>query len=319
MSFSWSWAFVLFLPLPLLVWLYLRGLKPSSKAVVMYPGLSGLIGASKTSSWHKHIPALLYALALSAGIIALARPVIPIPIADPRAGIILALDVSRSMMATDIKPNRFDAARAALKIFVENLPQGTQVGLVTFARYATTVVPLTDDHATVLKAVEILEMDFGTVIGDGLVESMANLPSLKDRKAEDDDPSKLATIILLSDGRSMDGIDPLDAAREAKQQQIIVHTIGAGSITDGPIPGIPPRYQFAARFDEETLKGVAHIAGGQYHYVGSAADLKQTYKQISRLITNRFAKDEVTALVALIAAGLLGSSLVVSELRRKVI
>ena len=285
----------------------------------MYPGLSSLIQAGKTSSWRKHIPALLYALALSAGIIALARPNLPIPIADPRAGIILALDVSRSMMATDIKPNRFDAARDALKTFVENLPQGTQVGLVTFARYATTVVPLTDDHATVLKAVELLEMDFGTVIGDGLVESMSNLPSLKDRKAEDDDPSKLATIILLSDGRSMDGTDPLEAALEAKHQQIIVHTIGAGSITDGPIPGIPPRYQFAARFDEETLKDVARIAGGQYHFVDSARDLKQTYKQISRLVTNRFAQDEVTALVALVAAGLLGSSLVVSELRRKVI
>ena len=273
----------------------------------MYPGLSNLIQVGKTSSWRKHIPAVFYVLAISSGIFALARPMMPIPIADPRAGIILALDVSRSMMATDIKPNRFDAAREALKTFVENLPQGTQVGLVTFARYATTVVPLTDDHATVLKAVDILEMDFGTVIGDGLVESISNLPSLKDRKAEDDDPSKLATIILLSDGRSMNGIDPLDAALEAKQQKIIVHTIGAGSITDGPIPGIPPRYQFAARFDAQTLKDVARIAGGQYHFVDSANDLKQTYKQISRLVTNRFAQDEVTALAALIAAGLLGS------------
>jgi Ca-activated chloride channel homolog len=318
MSFSWAWAFFLLLLLPLLFWLYRRGLKPSAKSVVLYPGLSTLLQASKQSSWRKHLPLVLYALALTAGIVALARPVVPIPIADPRAGIILALDVSRSMMATDIKPNRFDAAREALKNFVENVPQGTQIGLVTFARYATTVVPLTDDHETVLKAVEMLEMDFGTVIGDGLVESMNNLPSLKDRKAEDDDPSKLATIILLSDGRSMDGVDPLEAASNAKQQQIIVHTIGAGSITDGPIPGIPMRYQFAARFDEETLKDVAQIAGGQYHYVASAGDLKQTYKQISRLVTSRFAKDEVTALVALIAGILLGSSLLLGEFRRKV-
>jgi Ca-activated chloride channel family protein len=319
MSFTWVWAFLLLLLLPLGFWIYRKTLKPSAKSVVLYPGLSTLIEASKASSWRNYLPVVLYGLALTAGIVALARPVVPIPIADPRAGIILAIDVSRSMMATDIKPNRFDAARVALKTFVESVPKGTHLGLVTFARYATTVVPLTDDHATILKAVEMLEMDFGTVIGDGLMESMSNLPSLKDRKAEDDDPSKLATIILLSDGRSMDGVDPLEAAKEAKQQHIIVHTIGAGSITDGPIPGIPLRYQFAARFDENTLKDVARITGGQYHFVDSASDLKQTYKQISRLVTNRFAKDEVTALAALIAAGLLGTSLIFSEFKRKVL
>jgi Ca-activated chloride channel homolog len=315
--FSWSWALFFLLLLPLLVWFYRRGLKPSAKSVVVYPGLSLLMQANQRR-WKRHLPAALYGLSLVVAIVALARPVLPIPIADPRAGIILALDVSRSMMATDIKPNRFDAARAALKTFVENLPQGTKVGLVTFARYATTVVPLTDDHKTILKAVDLLEMDFGTVIGNGLMESISDLPTLKDRLAEDDDPSRLATIILLSDGRSMDGVDPIEAAQEAKRQKIIIHTIGAGSITDGPIPGIPPRYQFAARFDAETLKAVAEIAGGQYHFVDSASDLKQTYKQISRLITNRFAYDEVTALVALVAALLLASSLLLGEFRRKV-
>lgn len=319
MSFSWIWALCLLLVLPLLIWLYHRGLKPASQSVVLYPGLDNLMQASKKSSWRKHVPAMLYALTLVLGIFALARPNFPVPVADPRAGIILALDISRSMMATDIKPNRFDAARAALKTFVENLPQGTQIGLVTFARYATTVVPLTDNHETVLKAVQMLEMDFGTVIGDGLIESIKNLPSLEDRQAEAGDPSKLATIILLSDGRSMDGIDPLRAAREARDQQIIVHTIGAGSISDGPIPGLPPRYQFAARFDEETLKAVAQIAGGQYHFVDSASDLKQTYRQISKLVTNRFKQDEVTAFFALATAGLLAMSMLLGQFGRKVI
>jgi Ca-activated chloride channel homolog len=265
------------------------------------------------------VPAILYTLALAAGIFAVARPALSIPQADPRAGIILTLDVSRSMMATDIRPNRFNAAREALIAFVEGLPEGTRVGLVTFARYATTVVPLTDDHASVIRAVNYLQMDFGTAIGSGLEESLRVLPTLEEREESGDDPQRLATMILLSDGRSVIGADPLEVTEEAVKQKVTVHTIGVGSITDGPVPGLPPRYQYAARFDEETLRSIADRTGGEYHFVDSAAELRRTYEEISRSLVFSTRFDEVSAGAAVLSALFLMSSLALSQWRRQVL
>ena len=107
-------------------------------------------------------------------------------------------------------------------------------------------------------------MDFGTVIGDALLAGVRALPSLERRQELSDDPRSLATIVLLTDGRSFGGIDPIVALDEVKEAQVTVHTVGVGSLTEGPIPGIPLQYQFAARFDEATLRTIAEETAGQY-------------------------------------------------------
>jgi Ca-activated chloride channel homolog len=321
MSFFWPWLLALLILLPIAVFFYRRRIEAPAKSAVLHPNLA-LLFRAKQSVRHSpmYVPAILYTLALAAGIFALARPALSIPQADPRAGVVLTLDVSRSMMATDIRPNRFNAAREALIAFVKDLPEGTRVGLVTFARYATTVVPLTDDHDSVIRAVNYLQMDFGTAIGSGIEESLRVLPTLEEREeAGDDDPQRLATMVLLSDGRSVIGADPLEATAEAAKQKVTIHTIGVGSITDGPVPGLPPRYQYAARFDEETLRAIADRTGGEYHFVDSAAELKRTYEQISRSLVFSTRFDEVSAGAALVSAIFLISSLALSQWRRQVI
>jgi Ca-activated chloride channel homolog len=320
MNFFWPWLLGLLILLPLAVFFYRKRIEAPAKAAVLHPNLAILFRA-KQSVRHSpmYVPAILYTLALAAGIFALARPALSIPQADPRAGIVLTLDVSRSMMATDIRPNRFNAAREALITFVEGLPEGTRVGLVTFARYATTIVPLTDDHESVIRAVNYLQMDFGTAIGSGIEESLRVLPTLEERAESGDDPQRLATMILLSDGRSVIGADPLEVTEEAVKQKVTVHTIGVGSITDGPVPGLPPRYQYAARFDEETLRAIADRTGGEYHFVDSAAELKRTYEEISRSLVFSTRFDEVSAGAALVSAIFLMSSLALSQWRRQVL
>lgn len=318
--FLWPWALAVLALVPLLVWLYRRNMRPPAKTAALHPDLVLLSSAAKRGSRAaRHWPALFYLVACMFAFVALARPTFAVPEANPQAGIMLALDVSRSMQGMDVEPSRFEAARAAVKTFVQGLPNGTQVGLVTFAGYATQVVPPTDDHERLLEAVDLLRMDFGTVIGDAMIASMRALPDLETRQGMSDDPSSLATIILLTDGRNFGGVEPLVALNRVKEQQITVHTIGVGSATEGDIPGIPPQYQFAARFDESILRTIAEETNGEYVFVDSAGELKSVYRALSRSLVWRFQREEATAVGALAAALLLCLSVTLGELRRRVL
>ncbi|MCX7782042.1 MAG: VWA domain-containing protein, partial [Meiothermus sp.] len=146
MVFIWPWALGLLLLVPLLIWLYRQSLRPPAESVVLHPDVAILARASRRAQhWRLHLPAGLYMLALVVAIFALARPTLPVLQADPRAAVVLTVDISRSMQATDVQPSRFEAARAALRTFIRELPEGTRVALVTFSRDAQLVVPLTTD------------------------------------------------------------------------------------------------------------------------------------------------------------------------------
>ncbi|AWR86897.1 vWA domain-containing protein [Meiothermus taiwanensis] len=318
MVFLWPWALALLLLVPLLVWLYGRALRRPSELVVLHPDAAALARSRKVPGGWQHLPAGLYLLALVAVVLALARPSLPVWQADPKAAVVLTVDISLSMRATDVQPSRFEAARAALRTFIRELPEGVRLALVTFARDAHLVVPLTTDRRRLLEAVDFLELNLGTAIGDAILESIQALPPLSER-AEDPDPRRLATIILLTDGRSLGGVDPVEAAQEAARLQIRVHTIGIGRATDGPVPGLPEQYALAAQFDEETLKEIARVGDGQYFFVDSAAKLKETYRNLSRQMSWRVRQDEVTAVFALLSASLLLFSLGLAQLRRRVV
>jgi Ca-activated chloride channel family protein len=314
MGFLNPWALLGLLALPLLVLLYRRGVRGRSRAFATYPDARVLLGTQGHNPRTVYLPALLYLITLVLGLLALARPSLVVPQADPRASVMLALDVSRSMAAGDVKPSRFIAAQSAVKTFVRELPEGARVGLVIFARYARLVVPLTREHYRVMEAANLLNMDYGTTIGDGIMESLRALPSLEERLATGEDPRKLATIILLSDGRNFGGMDPLEAADEAARQRVVVHTIGVGTAGDGPIEGIEPRLWWAARFDEETLRAIAQKTGGNYYFVDSADKLKRLYRDLSHSLVWNYRRDEATGYAVIAAALCLVASLLLSEL-----
>jgi Ca-activated chloride channel family protein len=319
MGLVWPWFLLLFAFLPVLIWWYRRALIPPAKSAVTYADLALASQAHpRTSGIHRHLPAIFYIGACALALFALARPTLNIAEPHPKAGIMLALDVSRSMLARDITPNRFEAAREALKTFVKDLPAGTRVGLVTFAGYTTLMSPLTDDHNRLLDIVDLLRTDYGTVIGDAMLESVAALPHLEAREILGD-PQAFATIILLSDGRNFGGVHPLIALTEVKKQRVTVHTVGVGSTDDGPIPGIPPQFQFAARFDEKTLKTIAEETGGRFVFVDSARELRNTYRELGRALAWRTSREEISALGALVAAALLITSLGMAAARRRLI
>jgi len=318
MGFLWPSALLLLLLVPLLVFWYRRSLIPPAASAVLHPDLATLARASeKRRDFAHHLPAVLFLLALILGIVALARPIIPIPHADPRTTIVLPLDVSRSMRATDVLPSRFEAAREALKVFIRELPQGARIGLVTFSRAATEVVAPTTNRQRLLDSVELIGLEFGTAIGEGILTSLQALPPLEQRK-DAKDPSELATIILLTDGRSISGIDPLEAARIAAEQKVRIHTIGVGRVTEGPVPGLESVYQWAAYFDEDVLKQIAAITGGKYFFVNSAGKLRETYQQLSQSFVWKVKQDEVSSIVTLGAGIFLLGSLILSQLRRQV-
>ncbi len=319
MVFIWPWALGLLLLIPFFIWFYLRALRPPAESVVLHPDVALLARASRRAqNWRQHLPAWLYLLGLVAAVMALARPTLPVLQADPRAAVVLAVDISRSMQATDVQPSRFEAARAALRTFIRELPEGMRVALVTFSRDSQLVVPLTTDRARLLEAVDFLDLNLGTAIGDAILESITALPPLSER-AEAPDPKSLATIILLTDGRSLAGVDPVEAAQEAARLQIRVHAIGIGRTSEGPVPGLPEQYALAAQFDEEALKEIARVGDGEYFFVDSASKLKEAYRNLTRQMMWRIRRDEATAYLALLAGMFLILSLGVAQLRRRVV
>lgn len=320
-GFLWPGALLLLLLLPLLVWAYRRALRPPARSVALHPDVALLArAAGRKRRWTAHLPAALYLGACALGLAALARPTLPVPEANPRAGIMLALDVSRSMAANDIKPSRFDAAREALKTFVRQLPKDARVGLVVFSTEASTVVPLTSDHQRVIDAVDLITIGRSTAIGDGIMESLKDLPSLAQRRKGSSDPSKLATIVLLSDGRNRNGIDPLVAAQDAKKQDVVIDTVGVGT-THGNVTD--PRgfgaFGFAGRFDPATLQAIAKETGGTYVFVDSASKLHNVYRRLGRSVAWTWHRQEASGLVALAAAALLLLSLAAGEARRRAV
>ena len=318
MSFLWPVGLALLGLLPLAVWWYLRALRPASRAVVLHPDLALIARASaRNRRWRRHLPAAIYLSAFGIALFALARPSLPVPEAHPQAAIVLALDSSWSMRATDIEPSRLEAAKEAVYHFLEGVPENTRVGLVTFGYYANTVSPPTSEHELLRQAVEELTLQRGTAIGEALLESVEILPSLDERQAAADDPKSLATVILLSDGQNRGGIHPFEALAMVIPQQVTVHTVGVGTAQGGGDWG-PGGMRRGYRFDETTLRRIAEDTGGEYVFVDSAADLSNVYRELGKGLVWRMAPEEATGVFSLAAAILLLGGIVVAESRRKV-
>jgi Ca-activated chloride channel family protein len=275
----------------------------------------------------RHVPPALFLLALIAMVVAIARPAAVVTLPSQHETVVLAIDVSGSMRATDVEPNRLAAAQAAAKTFVNAQPRSTRIGVVAFAATALVVQHPTQSRDDIVAAIERLQLQRGTAIGSGLVVALGaifpnagiTLESL-DRKARRkgmprglDDPASSgdfkpvppgsytsAAIVLLTDGQRTTGPDPVEAARMAADRGVRVFTVGVGT-TDGEIMGFEG-WRMRVRLDEETLKAIANATHGEYFYAGTAAELNQIYRSMNSRFVMEKKETEITALVSAVAA-----------------
>ena len=272
--------------------------------------------------WRRHLPALLYLLALPALIVALARPQATVLVPKEQTTVMLVMDVSGSMDATDVAPTRLTAAQRAASSFVDQLPASFQVGLVTFGSTAQTLVPPTTDQGAVRDALTSVQAQGGTALGDGIQRALevkqppstrpgspaSAPPQSRPAPAEADTPM---VILLLSDGASTTGrTQPLDAGADAKQLGVAIYAIAlgtdTGTVETPDVSGQPRR--IPAPPDRTTLRRLADLTGGRAYDAPSSRDLKSVYDEVGSTIGFVKQRQEMTvaftaAAVVLLAAG----------------
>lgn len=331
MNFLWPAFLWLLLVAPLLVLLYVWLLKRKKKTALRYASLSIVREAMGTSqSIKRHVPPLLFLMALCTLIVAAARPMAVISLPSQQETIILAMDVSGSMRATDVQPNRLVAAQNAAKAFIAELPRNVRVGIVAFAGTAQVVQPATLSREDLVVAIDKFQLQRATAIGSAIVVSLAELfpnagidvgaltygrerpRGLALDKAGQDKETKpeftpvapgsytSAAIILLTDGQRTTGVDTLEAAKMAADRGVRVYTVGVGTV-DGETIGFEG-WSMRVRLDEETLKAVATRTQAEYFYAGTAENLKKVYETLSSRLTVVKKETEISSLLALAGA-----------------
>ena len=331
LTFLWPQLLWLLLLVPLLVLLYVWLLRRRKQLTLRYANLSIVKEAMAGGmGWRRHVPPLLFLLAIAAMLFAAARPFAVIQLPTTQETIILAMDVSGSMRATDVKPNRLVASQNAAKAFLAELPRNIKVGIVAFAGSAQVVQPPTLSRDDLVAAIDRFQMQRATAIGSAIVVSLAELfpgqgidlaalSSGNQRPravAIDQAPAKdkkefqpvapgsygSAAIILLTDGQRTAGIDTIEAAKMAADRGVRVYTIGVGTV-EGETIGFEG-WSMRVRLDEPTLKAVANTTQAEYFYAGTAESLKKIYEKLSSRLTMEKKETEISGLVAL-AAGVL--------------
>ncbi|MCJ7798309.1 MAG: VWA domain-containing protein [Polaromonas sp.] len=334
MNFLWPQFLWLLLMLPLLVAVYVWLLRRKKKMALRYASLSIVreaMGAGQ--SVRRHIPPLLFLLSMAAMLLAAARPCAVVTLPSQNETIMLAMDVSGSMRAADVLPNRLVASQNAAKAFLADLPRHVRVGVVAFAGTAAVVQPPTLSREDLVAAIDKFQLQRGTAIGNGIIVSLAELfpdagidlesletgparqrgVSLDQTTKTDKETGKdfkpvtpgsfpSAAIILLTDGQRTTGVDSLEAAKAAADRGVRVYTVGVGTV-QGETIGFEG-WSMRVRLDEETLKGIARATQAEYFYAGTAGDLKKVYETLSSRLTVEKKETEISALLALLAAAL---------------
>ncbi len=336
MRFLWPEALWLALLLPLMIAAYVWLLRRRKRLALRVADLSLIKRAMGTGGrWRQHLPPALFLIALAMLLVAAARPTATITLPSMNETVVLAMDVSGSMRAKDVEPDRITAAQVAARAFVADQPPSTRIAVVTFAATASVVQPPTHSRDDVLAAIDRFKLQRGTATGSGVLVALQALfpdmefdlhsfnprrtaPREQDRAAPIGEAGRSgkappkpvepgsyasAAIILLSDGARTTGPDPLEAARMAAERGVRVFTVGFGT-PSGEIIGAEG-WSMRVRLDEGALKGIADITRGQYFYAGSAEDLKKVYEKLNAKLVFEKRDLEVSALFAAGAAVLL--------------
>lgn len=322
------------------------------RPAIRYSSLSLVMDAAPRSSWvRRHIPFAIFLLALGSLVMAMARPVQIVPVPAGRTTVILAMDVSRSMCATDIPPNRLIAAENAAADFIDRQSPTTQIGIVAFAGFAEIVQPPTTDQEVLLDVVESLTTGRRTAVGSAILKALDAIAEIDPRVARipadgatpGEDPAPVprgayapAIIVLLTDGASNAGPPPVEAAEAAAARGVRVYTIGFG--TADPNSERPPcGLQFVGNepnqtglqglggggggggggfrraIDEDTLMAVAEATGGTYYPAESADELHTVFENLPTDLITRHEVMEVSVLFVALGAMLVGLAILLAQ------
>ena len=329
MTFIWPDMLWLLTAVPALIAIYLFLLRRKKKSSLSYPNLSLLkeaMGGGRRL--RRHIPPLIFLLALIVLIVAMARPSAVVTLPTQHETVILAMDTSGSMRATDVEPNRITAAQNAAKSFVADQPRRTRIAVVTFAGTAAVAQAPTDNREEILAAIDRFQLQRATAIGSGILVSLKVIfPDVEfdlrsynprgdstrgaplDKAGKPEKPAfkpvpagsyGSAVIILLTDGQSNVGPDPIESARMAAERGVRIYTVGFGTAE-----GESLRFEgwsMRVRLNEEALKKIAEVTQGEYYYAGTAADLKKVYQTLSARLVFEKRETEITALFSAAAA-----------------
>jgi Ca-activated chloride channel family protein len=328
MMFLWPELLWLLVAVPALIGLYVLLLRRKKKQVLRYASLGMVRDAMGAGQrFRRHVPPLLFLLALIVLVVAIARPTATLTLPSQHETIILAMDVSGSMRAADVEPNRIGAAQAAARAFVADQPASARIGVVSFAATASVVQPPTRNREDILAAIDRFQLQRGTAVGSGILVSLKTIfPDVEfDLRGSNprDDPRGVpldkagasgkaapktvppgsytsAAIILLTDGQTTTGPNPIEAARMAADRGVRVFTVGIGT-ANGEILG-SEGWSMRVRLDEESLKTIANVTHGEYFYASNAMDLKKVYESLNTRLALETRQTEVTALLAAGAA-----------------
>jgi Ca-activated chloride channel family protein len=354
MDVLWPGFLLLLGLLPLLVVLYIWILRRRRRYAVRYSSLSLVRSAlTKQSRWRRHLPFALFIPALASLVFALARPVAIVAVPTGQTTIVMAIDVSRSMCATDIPPNRLLAAEAAALSFIESQAGARQISIVAFAGFAEVIQPPTSDSEALEAAIMSLTTGRRTAIGSGILKALDVIAEIDENVAPTvKDPSKDVAptpvpngayapeiIVVLTDGVSNAGPEPIEAAQQAADRGVRVYTIGYGTANGSGNPicsrqlvggGVLDNSGFGSGgfggggfggggggfrrgIDEETLKEVADLTGGEYYSAESASELVNVFESLPTYLMTKHEVMEIsvafTAIGALLAALAVGLAL----------
>jgi Ca-activated chloride channel homolog len=329
-TFLWPDFLWLLVLVPLLILGYWLLLRRKKKVAVRYASLAMVRDAMGAGQrFRRHVPPTLFLVALTLMIVAIARPQAVVMLPSQHETIILAMDVSGSMRAADVEPNRLAAAQAAARSFVTDQPMNTRVGVVSFAGTAAVVQPPTKTKDDILAAIDRFQLQRGTAVGAGILVSLKlifpdvefdlrnwnprvdqgkSAPIDRVQKKADKEPPKAvppgsysaAAIILLTDGQTTTGPDPIESARIAAERGVRVFTVGIGT-EKGEMIGAEG-WSMRVRLDEASLKQIANVTQGEYFYAGTAGDLKKVYETLNSKLVFEQRQTEITALFAAAAA-----------------
>ena len=316
MSFIWPTALVLLILVPLLTVVYVALQRRRQRLIARYGSFGLTQFAGRQLGVRRHIPPALFLAALAVLIVALARPETVVSMPAVEGNVILAFDVSGSMAAEDLKPNRMEAAKAAAREFVERQPPGVLIGVVAFSDSGLSIQVPTDDEAAILASINRLAPQRGTSLANGILASLTTIDDAAEKAtnyySNSDEPAPTPTpmpkgvyapavIVLLTDGENTAPPNPLEAAQASADSGVRIYTVGVGSAEGSTlhVEGFTVR----SRLDEATLQQISHMTDGQYFNASTEQDLQAIYQNINPQFVVKPEKMEVTSLVA--GAGML--------------
>jgi Ca-activated chloride channel homolog len=306
MSFSSPWWLLTLIPVAALAAAYLIAIRRRQRYAVRFatlPMLDKLVPSRP--AWRRHVPTTLVLIALAGLGLAAARPELTLRVPHERATVIVAIDTSASMRATDVDPTRMDAAKAAASDFIDELPDTFNVGVVGFAGSTSVIAEPSTDHDQVQRRLQNVTLSGGTAIGEAVHTALEQIAQV-DRNADgssdssDGEPTDPppARIVLLSDGANTAGRSPGTAAEAATEAGVPVSTIAYGT-PDGVITS--EGLEIPVPVDHETMSSLAAGTGGQSYTAESGDQLREVYDDIGSSIGWRTEQRDITGYLAALA------------------